>query len=1168
MAEEVGYYTLPVILSFEGIEKQANATLSKSLGGAKIGKSFGKDIADGIKSTEADVKRALDSYSKLYDKAADQADKLKVAQAGIADLEKRGITSGQRWERAQAAKSKATRDHERALREARNAYEDYERSAKDAQDAEDGIGGGLLDRLKGLGSSAAASGQDAATGFVEGFGGPIAALGTKAGPIGLALAAAAGLGLGAGVLIGKQVMAGLEREAQADRIAAQLGLNEADSRAFAESAGEVYADAFGESLGDVQQSMADVASTFTTESADAVEDLTAKALTFRDVFGTDVAESVAAAQNLIVNGLARNGNEAFDLLAASFQRVPAAMRDELPEVLSEYSTYFQSLGFSGEEAFGMLVATAPRGKIALDKLGDSLKEFTLLATDLGAKPVQDAFSAMGLSGQDVANNLLAGGSRAQEQFKQVVDGLLAIPDPAEQAQAAVALFGTPLEDLDKSKIPEFLKSLDDAGASMQGFAGSSQRMVDTVGGNAATTIEGAKRSIEEAVGGMQSSLAEAFGPTVQQLAGFISQHEDQIVSFFKTAANAGAEFGSAITLTIGGTITMFGQFVAAIGDTSGWILDGFEAMVGGAATVADAFGFDGLAGDLRGAQETLGGLSDDFHGWGEDLVQFGNSITNAGIQLHDFDSKTVSTKQNAELAAANIERISNAMGALPGGKEIDISAIVTFKDTSGNVVPPSQLRTPAFIPAVPGETRPPRGGGRAEGGPIFGPGGPKSDIIPIWASNDEHMWTAEEVDAVGGHGAMYRMRALARAGAFGHFAEGGAVGLDALYAAAQDLVGTPYSMATRDDCSGTIAQLVNAALGLPQKSDLMSTATAAKWLPARGAILGEGPPGTFRIGWKNGGPGGGHMAATLPDGTNVEMGGANGGYTLGGNAAGADDPSFTDHAYFPVEALYPDGKPTGSIAAALGYSTGSTSGTGGGAGASGGAGGAGTYEVDQGAVADAEARVAEADARVREAEAKQRELEADAKESEKIRAQADVDKAKADADSARRELQEARRGKFVPAAGGKETGSGPGQLDPLRELVSIFGGGLLETLGMDGSWLPDLQSLMPIQVADTLLNSLVPAFAQAHGSGDVGTVPAGQTSGMPFGIPDVVAPPMPPPGQHIGSGMAPGPAPNVTYDLSTTYQGTVGMDPDALAKQNERAQSRGIARLGAIPHRP
>jgi hypothetical protein len=65
--------------------------------------------------------------------------------------------------------------------------------------------------------------------------------------------------------------------------------------------------------------------------------------------------------------------------------------------------------------------------------------------------------------------------------------------------------------------------------------------------------------------------------------------------------------------------------------------------------------------------------------------------------------------------------------------------------------------------------------GRASGGPIFGPGTPTSDSIPILASRDEHMWSAAEVRKAGGHGAMERLRAMARAGALPRFATGGRV---------------------------------------------------------------------------------------------------------------------------------------------------------------------------------------------------------------------------------------------------------------------------------------------------------------------------------------------------------------------------------------------------------
>lgn len=64
---------------------------------------------------------------------------------------------------------------------------------------------------------------------------------------------------------------------------------------------------------------------------------------------------------------------------------------------------------------------------------------------------------------------------------------------------------------------------------------------------------------------------------------------------------------------------------------------------------------------------------------------------------------------------------------------------------------------------------------KADGGPITGVGGPKQDNILVQASVGEHMWTAREVENVGGHGAMYAMRAQARAGRRPRYAVGGAI---------------------------------------------------------------------------------------------------------------------------------------------------------------------------------------------------------------------------------------------------------------------------------------------------------------------------------------------------------------------------------------------------------
>jgi hypothetical protein len=130
---------------------------------------------------------------------------------------------------------------------------------------------------------------------------------------------------------------------------------------------------------------------------------------------------------------------------------------------------------------------------------------------------------------------------------------------------------------------------------------------------------------------------------------------------------------------------------------------------------------------------------------------------------------------------------------------------------------------------------------------------------------------------------------------------------------AESLVGTPYSQARRNDCSGAASQLINVTLGQDPRSSFMSTQTAPQWLGTRGFIMGDGPPGTLRVGWYNHGsaPNDGHMAITLPHGTHAESGGSHGTFELGGSAAGAEDSEFDHHAYLPINGMNPQGQANG-----------------------------------------------------------------------------------------------------------------------------------------------------------------------------------------------------------------------------------------------------------------
>lgn len=85
--------------------------------------------------------------------------------------------------------------------------------------------------------------------------------------------------------------------------------------------------------------------------------------------------------------------------------------------------------------------------------------------------------------------------------------------------------------------------------------------------------------------------------------------------------------------------------------------------------------------------------------------------------------------------------------------------------TSGGGYPNGQSAPAGAGPAAP--SAPAAGGSSfysswypkmAAGGAVRGPGGPKSDVIPALLSNDEHVFTADDVNAMGGQPAVYAFR--------------------------------------------------------------------------------------------------------------------------------------------------------------------------------------------------------------------------------------------------------------------------------------------------------------------------------------------------------------------------------------------------------------------------
>ncbi|MFJ4168389.1 phage tail tape measure protein [Paenarthrobacter sp. NPDC089714] len=358
-----------------------------------------------------------------------------------------------------------------------------------------------------------------------------------------------------------------------NKTAAQLGLNPAESAAAGEAAGSLYAGAYGESLTDVNAAVGSVMSSIggmRQASSSDLEDITEKALNLQEAFEVGVGETSATAGILIKNGLAKDADQAMDMITASMQKVPASVRGEVLPIMDEYSKHFAGLGIDGETAMGMIVAASADGAIGMDKMGDAVKEFQIRSTDM-SKSTAAVYESMGMDTEDMTRRLLAGGDSANQAMGEIVHGLQSIDDPAAQSAASLALFGTPLEDLGADQIPNFLGMMDPMGDKFDSTAGAADAFGTQLNSGPGTALEGLKRSVETTF----MSFAETAMPAITAFSGWLTENQWVIATF---ATLVGATLVGAF---IAWAASVWVANVALLANPMTWIILGIVALIAG-----------------------------------------------------------------------------------------------------------------------------------------------------------------------------------------------------------------------------------------------------------------------------------------------------------------------------------------------------------------------------------------------------------------------------------------------------------------------------------------------------------------------------------------------------------------------------------------------------------
>ncbi|RRO01808.1 phage tail tape measure protein, partial [Pectobacterium aquaticum] len=399
-------------------------------------------------------------------------------------------------------------------------------------------------------------------------------------------AAAFGLGSAALYAESRLIAPSVQADGHGARIAAQTGGNTADGQQYTRVIKEVNASGVSNDINQIADAVAAARSTLGAlgdVGATELARISRKALDVQTALGSDAAESIQIAAIMMKNGLAKNSDEAFDLMVSGMQRVSAQMRGELPEILHEYSTHFRNMGFSGSEAMTLLVEMAQQGKFALDKTGDAIKEFSIRGSDMSKASIE-AYDAIGLNAAKMSNAIASGGDKARAAMQKTANGLLKIKDPAERANAAIALFGTPIEDLSIDQIPKFLAALAGTENKLGDVSGAADRMGDTLRDN----LQGDIGRLQGVMASLRFNLFNDDDGALRKLTQAATEWLTRVNEWVK----ANPELTRQIVM-VGGAATALITVLGGIGLVAWPVMSGINALIAGAGLLSVGFSMAG-----------------------------------------------------------------------------------------------------------------------------------------------------------------------------------------------------------------------------------------------------------------------------------------------------------------------------------------------------------------------------------------------------------------------------------------------------------------------------------------------------------------------------------------------------------------------------------------------
>ena len=394
---------------------------------------------------------------------------------------------------------------------------------------------------------------------------------------------AAAAGVAAGAVLAAGIATALEQGQITSRLGAQLGATGEVAARYGKIAGELFTDAI---VTDFQAGADAIRATMSSGLLEPsatnaqIKDMATKVANLAGTFDQELGSVTNAVSQLLRTGLAKNADEAFDLITKGFQ-TSANKADDFLDTINEYSVQFERVGLDGATAVGLINQAIQAGARDSDQVADAIGQFGERAL-AGGKGVEDAYKSIGLNADEVAVKIGKGGKSAEEALQITLDALRKTGDEQVKLNAAAALFGDPA-----NVMGDALFAMDPAGAAaasgMDKARGATDALGDSLHDNAGARVEQFKR---KAMQGLVDFLGTRVIPAIEQAFTFISEHSTE----FKIAAGAitGVLIPALALLAVTATVKM-GVVVWAWMTSGAASLKAAATHVGSALTTAGAW---------------------------------------------------------------------------------------------------------------------------------------------------------------------------------------------------------------------------------------------------------------------------------------------------------------------------------------------------------------------------------------------------------------------------------------------------------------------------------------------------------------------------------------------------------------------------------------------------